>query len=563
MLPFAQQAQFFHKRARKKLDNNELLDALVYCRRALEHDPQNVTYRLDMAELYTEIGRFEKSNAMLLRLLDEDESLAPDCLFGLACNYMGMQEYERAQPCLGKYLALAPQGDYAADAADMLDVIAAQLAWEEESRQEEGITYEQDQRIEAGRLALDCGDYEEAVRILQDVCTEVPAVPFVRNNLALACFYSGDRDRALALAEATYAREKNDVHAICNLALFYHADGRTKEAERMLTKLNAAEPDDLNELYAMSNVFCELGEHARACNVMEEIAVSQPYETRLLHYLALAYCRVGRQKDAVACWDTLLKVDPEDTIAPYYRRVAQEVLRGERIQPDWQYVYQVPYEELLERLKAIHTALSRPLPRLVEEWQKGGSIVSLVRWGLELNDPAIKRALLHLLTVLRDDTAQQMLHDFLLRPDERDAVKHDALTLMGQAHINGPFYISIAGNVVRAQINVLDTATLTQRSESREALRLAMMRMQETYGADCAEFILLLWRRLLPRMDSMLVTRAFAPAWAAVIEWQYAQKEGLPLTRSELARAYGISLSTLNRYLLRAARQLEGDIQHE
>ena len=45
---------------------------------------------------------------------------APECFFGIACNYFGMHEFDYASESLETYLRLDPDGTYAYDAAGFL-----------------------------------------------------------------------------------------------------------------------------------------------------------------------------------------------------------------------------------------------------------------------------------------------------------------------------------------------------------------------------------------------------------------------------------------------------------
>ena len=68
VLPFAQSGDFFYKRGLEKLDKNNLPDAMAYYGRALKCDPQNREIRIAMAQVLTEMNRFEESNRILFTL---------------------------------------------------------------------------------------------------------------------------------------------------------------------------------------------------------------------------------------------------------------------------------------------------------------------------------------------------------------------------------------------------------------------------------------------------------------------------------------------------------------
>ena len=55
ILPFKQPAAFYYKKAKQANNNNRVLDALVFYRKASELEPDNFDYISGMADIYTEL----------------------------------------------------------------------------------------------------------------------------------------------------------------------------------------------------------------------------------------------------------------------------------------------------------------------------------------------------------------------------------------------------------------------------------------------------------------------------------------------------------------------------
>ena len=85
------------------------VDALELMRHAVERSPENREYRLDLAELYCEMGCHAQSNRLLLDMLAQDDAPA-ECYYGLALNQLGMNDLEGAQQSLRMYRHAAPDG---------------------------------------------------------------------------------------------------------------------------------------------------------------------------------------------------------------------------------------------------------------------------------------------------------------------------------------------------------------------------------------------------------------------------------------------------------------------
>ena len=122
VIPFRQGASFFNKRGVKEMGKNDLVGALYQFRRAYQDDPNNVDTCLSIAEILSQMQRFEESNRLLFRLLSQDDP-SPEILFGLACNFYGIHEFEYAAQCLERYLDEEPDGAYAYEAEDFLDFL--------------------------------------------------------------------------------------------------------------------------------------------------------------------------------------------------------------------------------------------------------------------------------------------------------------------------------------------------------------------------------------------------------------------------------------------------------
>ena len=115
-------AAYVHHRAMKNRRDNNPVDALELLRSAVEQSPENREYKLDLAEMYCEMGCHEQSNRILLDLLAEKNAPA-ECYYGLALNQLGRNEMDSARRALSLYRSHAGGGEYAEDALDLTEEI--------------------------------------------------------------------------------------------------------------------------------------------------------------------------------------------------------------------------------------------------------------------------------------------------------------------------------------------------------------------------------------------------------------------------------------------------------
>ncbi|MPN36741.1 hypothetical protein SDC9_184252 [bioreactor metagenome] len=123
ILPFEQTGEFFLRRGMFKQDHNNLVDAIAYYRLALRREPENAEYKLALAEVLTQMNRFEESNRVLLTSFSGTGERPSEGFFGMGCNFIGLQEYANARYSFERYAVIDPEGEFVDEALDMLDAL--------------------------------------------------------------------------------------------------------------------------------------------------------------------------------------------------------------------------------------------------------------------------------------------------------------------------------------------------------------------------------------------------------------------------------------------------------
>ena len=122
VVPFTQNAEFYYRRACRYLEENNELLAVQYARRAYSMDPNDVEYAITLAETLNQIHRYDDSIRVLLTACPVNE-MPSDALFGLASNFMGLEEFQAAGQCAEICLQKEKNGPYADRAMDLLDLL--------------------------------------------------------------------------------------------------------------------------------------------------------------------------------------------------------------------------------------------------------------------------------------------------------------------------------------------------------------------------------------------------------------------------------------------------------
>lgn len=557
VIPFDQDGEFFYRKACKYVKDNRYIDALNFYRKAVEKEPENIDYMLDLAEVFTEMTYFDESNKLLFSILENDDSVS-DCYFGLGCNFLGLQEYDKAEECFEKYLDRAPNGVYSEDAKELLEILRDEQFYLDVFDEFEFIDPKIYKMASKGKVLLDDGEYEKAARQLQKVLKLDPTLVFAKNNLALAYFCMSKLDRAIELSKEVLDVFPSNVHANCNMAIFLQEKGDSEGKQKYTDSILNLPTDDVEDLHKIAVTLCELKEHQKANIYLKMLLQYKPYDVKILHYTAVSAFNLRRFREAMEYWDKVDKLSPYNTISNFYKRYTQNLLRYNGEFKELPYGFQVPYEEVVFRVKKINEIFNTPKSELKEKWESNDSLKALLIWGLELNDDTIKRAILNTVASFGDQNAERFLRDFILRRDENKDLKKDALTMLKQIGAKEPYIAYVDDNIVEVKVNIIDMSRIKIPKELQNIADFTISNMEDRYSNGYQEQIKDLWVKFIKAQYPDKVPRIRKKeAWAAALELYYCMKNDIKISKGEIIDYYGISYKTLDTNYKKLVNVLE------
>ena len=544
VVPFEQDGSFFNRKARKHIENNNYIHALSYYRKAVEKDPGNMEYSLDLAEVFSEMGYFHESNLILFFILQKNPSRT-DCYFAMGCNFLGLQEYGKAEHSLEKYLEQDEYGFYSEEAQNFLEVLQSQEFYLEFINDADPDRDKSMELASKGKDFLDKGDYKRAVRELEKAARQDSSLIFARNNLALAYFCTGKLNRAIEVSKDILNDDPFNIHANCNIALFLHEKGDNKASNRHMETVMSLNTEDPEEMYKIAVTLCEMGKHRKVNRLLKKLLQYKPYDTNVLHYMAVSYYNLKQFKDAFKYWDKVEKLNPNNTISSYYKHYVKGIMKNDREYSELPYHFQVPYDEIIRRVKTIHDLLKLPSSDLKSKWKNGDGLESLLRWGLNLNDVLIKKAILNVVASFRDDKAEQFLRTFVLQKSEGKEQVEEALALLKEMDAKEPYLAYMDDNFVEVSVN---HGNITSSNEDMllDIPDKAIKRLKQSYLVDCEDDIQDIWGCVVSYWEMNGMPQIRKPqGWSAALELYYRTREDLPVNKAELAASWQISYSTM------------------
>ena len=531
IVSFDRSAAYLHHRAMMNRRENRNVDALELMRRAVEAQPENSEYRLDLAELLCEMGCHGQSARLLLDMLSEKDAPS-ECFYGLALNQLGMNDLGGARQSLDIYRSRAPRGPHHEDVSQLAAEMDLYLS---ASRPASRRLYRA-MRV-AGRAcdAMRDGDAEKACRLFRASLEKASEQCEMRALYAMALAMAGRRDAARAEADRAAKAFPPSARALCVCAQVYNLLGDRALAVKLLDQAGQQRQEG-QELRLMIYAAGELGLHDRAAEYARLALQETPYDRELLHIRAVALKRSGAEDaEAALCWERVLRIDPEDSVAQFFCDAA----RGGTLEAAPDYGYQVPPAEFTRRMGVLSEALSKGFEAVQQRWEEDAGFRNLTRWAAATEDPRLGRASMTLLATIEDDSARSVLRELMFAPEVSRELKLHAAVLL---KLQGRELSEVLPKPMDAMgESLVDTEALMAKLPvgDRQLVRYADEVLVEEYGVSVRPILALMWsayRRLRGTRGDPIKR---VDAAAAGLAYNYLMQAGERPGIAKLARAFG------------------------
>ncbi len=401
IINFMRDAHFFVERGNRFLHRNDYERALRCYRRAVEQEPDNPEYVCHVASVYAEMGQYQTSNDILFQVHDENNPALADICYYLASNYANLEDYEMAEEMALRYLRLQPHGAYAEEAEELLDYIYFELEFPPR-RYLDGHVEAPHVQHDLARQSLEAGRFYEAIELLKGIVSSHSDFIPAWNNLALAYYYTGDLDEAMATIERTLEQEQGNLHTLCNLAVLLSHSNRTAELLELLAQLKKVVPMHHEYIYKLATTMGVLGQHEEAIPLFQQLFRQPfPHEASTYHFAAISAYSVNRSDLAKRWWTKAKQSDPESGIADYYLRLIdnQEELPDDVPIP---YYYHHPVDQLPDKLGMAS----------VESYRENSMLRASLLWALQYGKEDVQGMVVQLLAMIGDKEAKATLQHF-------------------------------------------------------------------------------------------------------------------------------------------------------
>ncbi len=309
ILTFLPNGEYYFKKGLKAYHRHDLSKAKKYLQRAMQLEPIEPMIACQLAIVLTEMGEYEDSNQLLQHILEELDQEMVECHYFLANNYAFLGFFKDAFQQAKRYLALEPDGDFADDSEELLELLALESdELEEELYEEDDLIFKQEQ----ARELLETGYFHKAIELLQTVIQEYPAYWSAYNNLALAYFYLGEVKKAEAILHDVLEQNPGNLHALCNLLVFAHYRKQTKKAAKLLKMLKKIQPLVAEHQFKLGATFALAGEFDLAYFWLKKLyKYGFDGDGPFYYWLSFAAYHTGNTVFAKMIWKKVIELNPE------------------------------------------------------------------------------------------------------------------------------------------------------------------------------------------------------------------------------------------------------------
>ncbi|MFD2114925.1 tetratricopeptide repeat protein [Paenibacillus yanchengensis] len=534
-------ATFFFERAVRSLDRNHYDKALKYFRLAVEYEPKNPVNQCNLAGVLSELGNYAESNQVLDLIIDTIDPSMTECLFYKANNYANLEMYIEAEHALVAYLQEDADGVYLEDAEEMLEYLQYELDRPTKltSIKARAGVVEHD----LARELLEDGKFHEAVQMLEQIVAEQPDFLAAHNNLALAYYYMGKFQQALEAAYSVLEKDNGNLHALCNLAIFYKHEEDEEQLYEMILLLRKLAPFEEDHLFKLATTMGILGEHEYAYRHFTRIIRSQQamIDPSLYHYAAVAACNMERYEEAKRLWKQVIKIDPVSDI-PHYFLSQMELKQSEQITTSLNYHYHLPFEQQFAEWE--HSPSGMP------DYVKNDPLVrSSFFWALRHGDTNTKLQVIQALGMIADSEVELVLRSFVKEAEEFDYLKKMAIFVLRSIGVQEPISAMLGGKEIVVGANRLPMSLPIWENSWEEVMNLARQKMDQQYDLIQQYDMMTLWGDFLSKLYPNTPKISKPASWSAALEYLTAKMHRRTISYYEVAQKYDVSISTVSRHV--------------
>ena len=345
-----------------------------------------------------------------------------------------------------------------------------------------------------------------------------------------------------------------NLHALCNLAIFYQHARIKKQLQPLVALLAKTVPFHQEHVFKLATTMGILGEHGEAYRHFvrllkdESLARSDPC---LYHYAAVAACNMGRYEEAQRMWQQASKLDPDPTCPGYYlEQLEHDAQRNESGADE----LSLP-SSLRGAVQAVGEINASALP---DHMKRDPLVRSSFFWALRHGDRHTKLQVIQALGLIADNEVKDALREFIVEPQEDDYLKRIAIFVLRSIGVHESLKAMLEGKETVIEHSRMPSRLPVWEDKWQAVLEAALVRMNKHYDLVQQHDLLTLWIEFLSRVYPDVPKLGKVEGWAAALEYLTAKMHRRAISYHEVSQRYGISIATVSK----CAKRIDRDMRH-
>ncbi len=411
------------------VEEHNYLGALKMLNKNAEQNGNDADAHMLYAEIYDDIGQYEKCVNSWYAFLDTDgESEASEAYEGLAVAYLNLGDERHSAFYYHKLLM---------DSQDIDSDMRKEIMQSFLSREKNPLKFvyppelaDFTEIISQGIEKMRNGEFDGAVGEFGKVDENNDSYLSARNYIAMCNIIADKSEQAEEECLAVLKKHPDNIQALTTLAAVKTEQKKREESAELARRLLSLTVDNPDDIYKIATVCCENNMHEEAYNLFLKLGDELGYDLTVMYFKAVSAFNCGKYEESFAEFDKLLTVNPWAVTAKYYYGLAREAAeKGEELK--LAYFYRLPKEQKEANLKFL-SAFEMLSDRDIKKLYADVDISDSIKWCFDERDGNDNEELQFLAAVCAVRAGMDdIIRSILLNAFVSDMLKVRILVLLG------------------------------------------------------------------------------------------------------------------------------------
>ncbi|EFI84830.1 tetratricopeptide repeat protein [Listeria grayi] len=304
IIRFLPSGHYYFERGIHAFREGEMKEAVRYLLRANDLSPNDPIILCQLAICYTELGQFLKSNRLLLQVIDTLDTSLHYCYYFIANNFAYLNDISHAIQYAKRYLELDPDGEYAEEVEDLLEVLAEENPIRHlRENQFANIEQQFQDYIKEWRRYEASENMEAAAQFLEGVLLREPNFWPAYNQLALLDFRQLKEAEGLKVLLELIDRDPGNLMGLADLCMYYFYKADMESCREIYGRLDHVAPTLVHHKEKLAIVHTMLGNIEKARALFVQLAETEVVDkTAYYYYFAKVEAFSGEMESAEDLW---------------------------------------------------------------------------------------------------------------------------------------------------------------------------------------------------------------------------------------------------------------------